>query len=274
MKIGLIQTKHTAMCNFLDSSFVFTKEQCVKMQREGVQQALNLLGDAANGGYDLLVTTECINYIRTSNRNISADKTLYPALDCAEVHALSLAAKNANSWLVAGFGYNDGKNAYNAALIFDRGGALTDIYRKIYLAGDEENVFTSGDKFVTVNADFGRFGVCICWDLQQPETARQLAHMGADIVVCPTWGYEQNLYGRARAYENGIYLAAAMAVPAWGSIDGERTPSSVAAPNGEVLCVANKDKQQLLSCELSLEACRPFKKMRLYQNIQSAKNGG
>ncbi len=263
MKIGLIQSKHNAMYNFLDNNFSFTKAECVQMQSESVEQVLRLLSKAVGGGYDLLVTTECINYIRTSNKNTAEDRWFYPPLECNEVNRLSLAAKAADAWLVAGFAYAAEETAYNAALIFDRNGSLIHTYKKMYLAGDEKNVFTAGDKFAVINADFAHLGICICWDLQQPEVARQLALLGADIVVCPTWGYEQNLYGRARAYENGIHLATAMSVPAWGNIDGERTPSSVVDPSGNVLCCGSRDSPQLVECNLTLSASKPMREMRL-----------
>ena len=265
MKLGLVQTKHNALLDFIHPAFPYTAAQCEAMRRAMVQQNLNLLESAAGKGYDLLVTTECINYIRTAAGNRKQDAVRYPKLDCADVAALSDAAKAAKSYLVAGFGYrSDDTHAHNAALIFDRKGNLVECYHKNFLAGDEKNVFTQGERFVVIHADFGCFAPCICWDLQQPELARQLAAMGADVVVCPTWGWEENLYGRARAYENGIYVAAAMAVPGWGDITGERTPSSVVAPNGEILVRASSKMQQLLSCEFTPSDCAEARAMRLH----------
>ena len=66
MKLGLVQTKHNAMYNFLNPDFPFDRGTCLALQAAQVEQNLTLLAEAARQGYDLLVTTECINYIRTS----------------------------------------------------------------------------------------------------------------------------------------------------------------------------------------------------------------
>ena len=78
MKLGLVQTKHNAMYNFLNPDFPFDRGTCLAMQAAQVEQNLTLLAEAARQGYDLLVTTECINYIRTSNRNTPARRRAVP----------------------------------------------------------------------------------------------------------------------------------------------------------------------------------------------------
>lgn len=262
MKLGLIQTTHSPMCNFLSREFPFSPGECAAMQERQVQQNLSLLSAASGKGYDLLVTTECINYIRLGP-DTPTDISLYPELDCSHVEALSHSTREAESYLVAGFGYREGSQAYNAALVFDRRGNLLHRYHKIHLAGDENRTFTPGQDFCVVEGDFGTFGVCICWDMQFPETARTLALGGASLVVCPTWGWEADLYGKARAYENRIFAAAAMAVPAWGLIQSPRTPSSLISPMGEILAMAGTTDSMLLSCRCPLEQAAASKKMRL-----------
>ena len=263
MKLGLVQTRHNAMYNFLSPAFPYSEPDCRRMQREQVTQNLNLLAEAAGQGYDLLITTECINYIRTSCTNVSADAVLYPALDRQTLEPLATAARQAKSWLVAGLGFRQGEQAYNGALVFDRTGSLRAVYNKMHLAGDEGQVFVPGCAPCVVEADFGIFGVCICWDLQFPETARLLTLGGAQLLICPTWGWEADLYGRARAYENGVFVAAAMAVPAWGPIAAPRTPSSVIDPFGNLLACGPADAPCLLSCTLDLAVADQPRQQRL-----------
>lgn len=263
MKLGLVQTEHNAMYDFLNPVFPFTTAECRAMQKQQVEQNLALLAQAAGQQYDLLVTTECINYIRTANHNRAADRALYPRLDDPQFAALGQAAKAANAWLVAGAAYRDEAGTYNAALLFDRTGTLRTIYRKTHLAGDEADVFTPGSELCVQDADFGRFGVCICWDMQFPEVARSLALRGAQLVVCPTWGWEADLYGKARAYENGIFTAAAMVVPGWGDIEVPRTPSSVIAPDGTFAACGPADRAALVSCELDLTQTAAYHAIRL-----------
>lgn len=263
MKLGLVQTAHNALYDFLSPTFSLTREQCLALREEQFRQNLTLLETAAGQGFDLLVTTECINSIRTGPQARPEDAALYPGLDSPQVAALGQAARRAGSWLVAGFGYRRDGTARNGALIFDRTGALRTVYDKVHLAGDEAVVFAPGQTFCTVDADFGRFGVCVCWDMQFPETARMLALQGASLVVCPTWGWEADLYGRARAYENGIFAAAAMAVPAWGPIQAPRTPSSAVAPDGSLICLGPADRAAVVCCTLDLTQAESPRQLRL-----------
>lgn len=257
MKLGLIQTKHKPMYNFLQTVNGLTEEQCRIQQSAQFHQNLRLLEKAAGQGYDLLVTTECINYVRVGGSES------YPSQNSTEIALLSDAARCANAWLVAGLAYQENGTIWNAALIFDRNGSLQQVYRKTHLIGDEWQVFTPGNALYIQNTDFGRFGVAICWDMQFPEVARTLALQGAELIVCPTWGWEANLYGRARAYENGIFVAAAMAVPAWGPIEAPRTPSSVIGPDGQFLACGPADSAAVVPCTLDLKQAAQYRELRL-----------
>lgn len=249
MKLGLVQTKHEPMYNFMRPPIDLTEGQCRTQQAAQIAQNLRLLEQTVGKNYDLLVTTECVNFVRIGG------SVCYPTLDSPTVATFSEVARKADTWLVAGLVIRENGVVWNAALIFDRTGNLRRIYRKTHLAGDEAQTFTPGNKLCVQDADFGRFGVAICWDMQFPEVARTLALQGAELVVCPTWGWEADLYGRARAYENGIFAAAAMAVPAWGPIEAPRTPSSVIGPDGRMLVCGPPDTGSIISCTLNLEQC-------------------
>lgn len=137
MKLGLVQTKHSSMYDFLSQDFTLTTDECLAQQIAQVEQNIHLLYTAAGQGFDLLVTTECINYIRTSNANKPEAAAYYPPLDCGITQTLAKTEREANSWLVAGVGVRESSQTCNAALIFDRKGRLRQIYRKTHLAGDE-----------------------------------------------------------------------------------------------------------------------------------------
>ena len=99
--------------------------------------------------------------------------------------------------------------------------------------------------------------------MQFPETARSYALQDADMILCPTWGWE-SLYAQARAYENGIYVAATMAVPEWGDIEEIRKPSQVIAPNGNILGEATRNKSEVLLVDLpNIRDCRDSRSLRI-----------
>ncbi|WP_309396615.1 carbon-nitrogen hydrolase [Cerasicoccus maritimus] len=80
---------------------------------------------------------------------------------------------------------------HNTAAIIDTDGSLLGKYRKMHIPQDpgfeEKFYFTPGDLgFQVWDTQFGRLGVCICWDQWYPEAARLTALKGADILFYPT----------------------------------------------------------------------------------------
>ena len=143
------------------------------------------------------VTTECINYIRTSNRNTPADAALYPPLENPQTAALADAARQANAWLVAGYAFREGTDVYTAALIFDRTGTLRQVYRKTHLAGDESAVLHRGTRsacrtLISGGSASASAGICNFRRLPAhwpcAGTAGRLPHLGVGgrlIWPCP-----------------------------------------------------------------------------------------
>jgi len=97
---------------------------------------------------------------------------------------------------------------YNAAVVLEdeeRVGA----YEKTHLYGVEQPTFASGSTYPTFETSIGTIGVEICYDLEFPEVARQLAMNGADLLVTISANMrpcelDQDTYHRARALENAI----------------------------------------------------------------------
>jgi beta-ureidopropionase len=79
----------------------------------------------------------------------------------------------------------------NAAVLFDRRGEVSGIYRKAHpvaLVNSDvlEGGITPGRDFPMFECDFGRLGVQICWDIQFDDGWAALAKAGAEIVAWPT----------------------------------------------------------------------------------------
>lgn len=87
---------------------------------------------------------------------------------------------------------------YHTSLLIDRKGEVILEYEKNNLWIPERNYLTSGSELPVVKTDIGTMGLTICWDLAFPETFRQLAKQGADIICCPSyWTKEDSgLLGR------------------------------------------------------------------------------
>ncbi len=85
--------------------------------------------------------------------------------------------------VVAGLIVEENGNKYNAAALIDRQGRLTGIYKKIHPTEGEIGCGVTPGKQVTVlDADFGRLGLAICFDINWTAHWQELANQRADLV--------------------------------------------------------------------------------------------
>lgn len=126
----------------------------------------------------------------------------------------------------------EGGDIFNTGVLLDRQGRIAGKYRKVQLPLEEvSRGIAPGDSFPVFTTDFGKVGMMICHDASFPEAARELARNGAELILMPIWGGRQPLV-RARAIENGVYLAAS----------GYDYDSEIVDPLGRVLASAAKEK--------------------------------
>jgi predicted amidohydrolase len=169
---------------------------------ENLEHFGRLIAEAAERGADLVVLPEGINLAGTGRSYVEASEPL----DGATVRFLAEVARRYRVYLVAGILERDGDVVYNTAVLLDRDGRTAGSYRKVSLPREEiDGGVTPGDAFPTFEADFGRIGIMICWDVTFPEAARALAMDGAEVILMPIWGGNTTL-ARARAIENQVYL--------------------------------------------------------------------
>jgi N-carbamoylputrescine amidase len=161
---------------------------------------------------------------------------------------------------------------HNSAAVLDADGAMLGIYRKMHIPDDplyyEKFYFTPGDLgFPTFQTKYGRIAVQICWDQWYPEGARLASLHGANAIFFPTsigWHPKEKAeFGaaqldawltiqRSHAIANGVYVAVANRVGLEGPADSGLEfwgNSFIAAPFGEVLAEAPRDKEEILVME-------------------------
>jgi predicted amidohydrolase len=264
MRLALLQEKHNDLYAFLKENVTYTKGQIHEYLLQMEEQNLLLMKSAGQMGADLALTSEAINFPGqpwwTDSDIVGIVKDTQNRLksNCSAI------ACQMHMYIAVGMYQvkEDGK-LYNSVLIFDRTGQIVFSYDKNFLAGSELEYLTPGNSFPVWNSEFGKIGLGICWDMQFPETARAYALQDADMILCPTWGWE-SLYAQARAYENGIYVAATMAVPEWGDIEEIRNPSQVIAPDGNILGEATRNKSEVLLVNLpDIRDCRDCRALRI-----------
>jgi formamidase len=164
-------------------------------------------------------------------------------------------AQAAGLWLVPGsvFERGDGGQIHNTCLVLSPEGELVARYRKMFPWQPSEGC-VAGDEFVTFEIpEVGTIGLSICYDGSFPETCRQLAWMGAEVVLQPSLTTTSDrdaeiVMARANAIFNQLYVVSLNAAAPAGL-----GRSAIVDPEGIVRMQAG-DSEELLTDVLDLDA--------------------
>jgi len=217
----------------------------------------NLLERAAEQGCDIVTTTEDASGLSQYLSDITEKNILPELVELGEPFVqktLSEIARKHSMYVVGCYlKRRDGKN-YNCATIFDRQGYLAGEYRKSHLPANERWQFTPGDAIDVFDVDFGRIGICICYDMMFPEFVQVQALKGAEIIFHPTFGLnwhdsigEATL--RTRANDNGVYI-----VTSKNYVYNSAGKSSIIDFWGQVLCDAGFNENEVVVKEIDLDS--------------------
>ncbi len=156
---------------------------------------------------DIVVLTETF-YSR--NIRVKNPAEIYLSLDGPQIQRIKDKAKEHGIYIAASIRERDSKGImYNSCFVADREGNIVANYHKTHLTrGEIVNGLKPGDEAVVFEADFGKVGIAICWDIFYSEYVRTLAKKGAEIVINPTAGFAEDMH-TMRAKDNGVYIVAA-----------------------------------------------------------------
>ena len=126
---------------------------------------------------------------------------------------LGVLARELGVWLVPGslVERGDDERLYNTAVAISPEGELGARYRKLVPWRPSEEL-TPGRDFTTFEIPgVGRVGLAICFDGSFPEVARQLAWLGAEVIIQPTLTTTRDremevVMARANAFANQVYV--------------------------------------------------------------------
>lgn len=177
-------------------------------------------------------------------------------------------AKAYNVYLCAGTIPELGEDGriYNTAYVFDRQGHQIAKHRKVHLFDidiqggqyfKESETLSPGNEVTVFNTEFGKMGLCICYDFRFPELARQMVNRGAQIFIVPaafnmtTGPAHWELLHRSRAVDNQVFVVGTApardmtaSYHSWGH-------SLVVNPWGEIIEMLD-EKEGSLRCKLDL----------------------
>ncbi|MET1034371.1 MAG: carbon-nitrogen hydrolase family protein [Arthrobacter sp.] len=177
-------------------------------------------------------------------------------LDGPRVAELRQLAGDLGMWLVPGSVCERGPEGqlFNTQLVLSPRGELAGYYRKIFPWRPHEP-YDPGDRFAVVDlGGEGRVGLNICYDAWYPETCRQLAWMGAEVILnvvkTTTPDRRQELVlARANAIVNQVFVVSLNCAGPVG-----RGQSLIVDPEGEVVARASGEAPEILAAELDLDA--------------------
>ena len=192
----------------------------VYADKEKNLEVLELLFEKAVAeGADLICLPEMFNCpYETPNFPIYAEK------DGGETWTkLSGLAKQFHVYLSAGSvpEIDDEGKIYNTAYVFDRDGSQIAKHRKVHLfdidvkGGQcfrESDTLTAGNSVTVFDTEFGKMGLCICFDCRFVEIARQMSIRGAQVILVPaafnmtTGPAHWEVMHRGRAVDNQVFM--------------------------------------------------------------------
>lgn len=164
--------------------------------------------------------------------------------------ALAENCRSASTALVVGFTerLGDGGDRFaNSALCLNRAGEFRGVYRKTHLFGPAESAaFEEGDSYLMADLGGHSTGPMICYDVEFPEPARELAVAGADYLLTiasnmDPYGPDHSLCTRARSLDNRRHH---LYVNRVGSEAGNRFVgfSRAIAPDGSVIAELGEEE--------------------------------
>ncbi len=198
-------------------------------------------------GVDLVLLPEMFNHLGSDEANAQAAEPIPgPSTEWAACQA-----REKGIFLHCGsvIERRDDGN-YNTSVVFDRTGTEVARYSKIHLFDivlpdgteyRESQFIRPGDRPVVFRCEEFGVGLAICYDLRFPELFRALVDRGAELVLLPaaftvaTGMYHWEPLLRARAIENGCYIAAAGQWGQWARGKQTYGHSLVVDPWGTVI---------------------------------------
>lgn len=239
---------------------VVQNEPRLMKNEENLRNILHSTKEAAHHHANLIVFPECslTGYVFQSREEASPFSETVPG---PSTDRLSNLCRELKVHVIFGLLERENDSLYNAAALIGPQGFISG-YRKNHLPilGVDRFVDVGDKPFTVYQTPIGNIGLEICYDIAFPEASRVMALLGADILVVPAnfpkvIGDKLNYMVMARAIENTVHVVLA------DRIGNERGCSfaglsKIVDSSGEIVSLANPDKEEIIYGEISLELAR------------------
>lgn len=130
-------------------------------------------------------------------------------LDGPTISAMSKKAKDRGIWIVCPMGTLEGDKKRNSSVLIDRKGRVAGVYHKNFPTHPELDAgIIPGTATPVFETDFGRVGLCICFDLDFWEVGSALCEKKAELVIWSSMWQGRRMLTRW-AIEFGFHMGAA-----------------------------------------------------------------
>lgn len=227
-----------------------------------LSMAVKFLKKAKEGGAQLVVFPETMNFLPFSRHDIYSETidgrtvTLFKNLSkeyAIDIHLGSILITSKTS------------KPYNSAIYIDSNGEVLNEYRKIHLFDAtlrdgsvirESDLYQRGNKLSVFKTKFTTMGSLICYDIRFPESFRNLALLGAKVIIVPSgFSFDTGLRHwevllRARAIENNVFI---LAPDQCGQKKKYKDFGNTMAidPDGNIIGALNADEENILFLDIN-----------------------
>ncbi|MBP1151044.1 MULTISPECIES: carbon-nitrogen hydrolase family protein [unclassified Methylocaldum] len=234
------------------------------------------VADAADNGAKMLLFPEYFSMelaslfpeevYKSLSKQLSEMQTLLPDFvmlfsDMAEQHGVHIVAGS--------FPVRMEDGSYRNRSFLFRPDGTTDHQDKLQMTRFENEhwLITGGEEIKTLDTEFGRIGINICYDSEFPMIARKQVEAGADLILVPSCtdtlaGYHRVRIGcQARALENQCYIVQSPTVgqaPWSEAVDvnigaaAVYTPVDYGYPDNGILAIGELNQAQWVYAEIDL----------------------
>lgn len=178
-----------------------------QVDREGARGTdIIALPEMAIGHSQRGPVTQAAPSAETWRRNIET-------LDGPSIKALSSLAQKHRTYIAAGMSRNEGEQHFNSAVLLDREGKVVCVYNKIFpMQGECMHGTRPGEQVCVHQADFGRVGLAVCFDVNWAALWEQMGYRGAEVVIWPS-AYSAGRALQAHAIRNHYYIVSSTHYP-------------------------------------------------------------
>lgn len=244
---------------------------------ENYEKSIEFLKQASQEGADLICYPE-VQLSPFFAQYEGRDATGYEVtIDSKYVRGFCQACKEYNIIATPNFYVRDGAGTYDMNLMIDENGEILGVSKMVHIAQAfqfyEKDYYTpSEDGFIVYDTSIGKIGIVICFDRHYPESIRTCTVKGSDLVIIPTANTKAepmelfNWEVRVPAFQNSTNVVMCNRVGLEDEMDFAGQ-TIFCGPDGSCLKMAD-DSEQLVICEVDLEAAAAMRKMKPYMALR------